>query len=196
MVVLKFIDRHPIIAIAIAWLIYRLAACNERKNILKSLRAELDIQKNWLGTPWSKERASELTNVGHFVYKIATTSVDNAIVRGATLLLNRDLMKSLVSYRQTLDSLNQLIDASRSFQSNVELWDTSKINEDVKSRMLKLIQIIHSEGIGDDNNKDAAHFAFKDLEKQIQREENSKILLIFWLFTNINLFSLKELICK
>lgn len=192
---MDIVKKPTVITVIAAWVIYRLGVWNERSNVLRALKSELSIQELWLRTSWPKERDSELKDIGYFVYKITTTSVDNAIVRGSTLLLNRNLIDSLVAYRQAIDNLNQLIDASRSFQSNVELWDKSKKSTDIKDRMLTLVRAIHSEGIAD-NNKPAAHSAFSRLEAQIKKEKDSKFIPIFWLATNINLFPLKESICK
>lgn len=194
------IGNHPglsiILTAIIAWLVYRIGVWNERKSVLRAIQAELDeSHQYWLRTSWPESRREEITGFKAFVFKIETTAINGAISRGGSLFLNNNLINVLVGYKQAISNLNQLIESSHQFQSNVELWDENEQSEGIKNRGIELQQRLHISGIGD-SDKGAAHSKYQNVRTEINKEKNSKALPIIWLLTGLSFFRLKEFICK
>jgi len=196
----RTIDRHPSVSLILtalaAWLVHRIASWNERKNVLRAIKTELDTaHQYWLRNSWPESRTRKITDYRPFVFKIETTAADNAIVRGSILFINDKLIEALIAYKQAISSFNQLVDSAHSFQSNIELWDKSKRTKDIEDHAIFLQQRLHEKGIGDDTIP-AAHLMYKNLKSELDREDNSKVLPIIWLITGFSFFRIKEFICK
>lgn len=182
-----------------AWILYRIGVYNTRGNVLNSIDPDVDVHQSWLRTAWPEKRTKEIeANKDFFrsiVFKIETTGIESAITRGGNLFLNPDLIKSLVNYNQSISNLNQLINLYQNFISHAEIWDKTSLREEYVPRALKLYIVLHIGGIGgiDDTG---AHTAYQSFRKEFGKEKSSKVLPLIWLLTGINLFRLKEWVCK
>ena len=189
--VLNFINENPILAIIAGWLVYRFGIWSERKNILLSLPIELEIHAWWFNQEY---KVTKIEDINYFVFKVATTTLDNAIIRGSVLFINSGLIEALITYKQKITSFNQLVDSAQSFYSNSDLHSSST-EEKLKKHMTDLIQDIHVVGIGSSTTR-AAYSGYTLLMKEIEKERNLYILPFIWTLTGINLFKFKEFIYK
>lgn len=196
--IIQFIDNHSGMAIVIAWLIYRFGIWNERKGIINAIDEELENQKKWFESP---HYTNTVNTIRFTQFTPATTNaIDNAIIKGPFIFLNNKLVASLVSYRQSIHTFNQIVNIYQSFSLTPDLWDSNDPDKNPKNinlhkHALDLLHNIHDFGIGNERNS-AAHTTFIYLREQVLIEKKSKILPIIWLITGINLFRLKEFICK
>jgi len=123
---IQFLDEHAgviaLLALLVAWLVYRVDHWSERRGVIRGLEAELDMHGSWVGNQYCEKDRGSWPNPDYMVFKLSTVAVDNAIARGPSLFLNRDLSTSLIRYRQVVSHLNQLIDKQMAFQANPDLW--------------------------------------------------------------------------
>ena len=179
-------------AVLVAWIVYRAGQWNERQGVIRGLAAELKMHEQWVGKPYGEtDRGS--WEPDYMVFKLSTVAIDNAIARGPGLFLNGNLTVILVSYRQVVSHLNQLIDKATDFQVVAELWRDPRPAEQVASAK-QLVDSVHIQGIGDDSvleQKPAAHFFFKQVMEQLRLENDSRALRVVWAITTLNLFSLR-----
>lgn len=187
-----------VITAIVAWVLYRIGIWNTRSNILKAIEAELDTgPQHWLRTDWPESRTTELIAdkdfIKRIVFKIETIAIDSAIARGGNLFLNRNLIRALIAFKQSVSNFNQLVDSCNNFISNSEVWNNRKA--DIEKRALDLYVAIHIKGIGGSNDGHA-RTAYLSIRKELTKELNSRMMPIIWLFTGINFFRLKEFVCK
>lgn len=96
------------LAVLGAWIQYRIVIFNERKRILVSLRALLNISQWWIGTSYSEyTNKSEWFDPGKSVYKIDTSIIPNII---SSNLIKKELSKQLSYFIQLVNRFNQRID--------------------------------------------------------------------------------------
>lgn len=179
-------------AIVITWLTYRFGIWSKRNSILSSIQKELELHKGWVGTEYTTKVSYDPSwkQLGYVVFKISTIAIDNAISQGSDVFLNKDLLESLIGYRQRVIQFNQLIDETMEFQSNPELWKNP--TKKLKDRMHDLTCQVHWYGIGD--SKQPLTYTYFQLTKyNLQKELDSKIIPIIWLITNVNIFWIKKL---
>lgn len=197
--ILVFFDKHPVVALFAAWIIYRLGPWNERKNTLRSLDTELSIHKEWMGTPYSTiNDISDFSDIRRQVFKLSTTAIDNAISKGSGLFLNTSLTNSLIEYKQLVYNFNQTVDSSNALRSSPELWDGKDPNipdTPLKKRVIEVMKLIHTKGIGNTSNQ-AGHAYFLKLTEEITNEKQTFILLWLWFLLGVNLFWLKKYIMR
>jgi hypothetical protein len=176
-----------VIGAAFVWLVYRAGQWNERQGVIRGLEAELSMHAQWVDKPYrEKDRGS--WDPDYMVFKLSTVAIDNAIARGPGLFLNRNLTVILVSYRQVVGHLNQLIDKATDFQVVAELWHDPRPADQVTAAK-QLVDSVHIQGIGDDlglQQKPAAHFFFKMVMEQLRLENDSRALRVVWAITALN----------
>jgi hypothetical protein len=179
-------------AVLVAWIVYRAGQWNERQGVIRGLEAELKMHGQWVGKPYGeKDRGS--WDPDYMVFKLSTVATDNAIARGPGLFLNSNLTVILVSYRQVVAHLNQIIDKTTDFQVVAELWRDPRPADQVTAAK-QLVDSVHIQGIGDDSGlqqKPAAHFFFKQVLEQLRLENDSRALRVMWAITGLNLFVLR-----
>jgi hypothetical protein len=132
-----------------------------------------------------KDRGS--WNPDYLVFKLVTVATDNAIARGPGLFLNRDLTTALVSYRQVIGHLNQLIDKATDFQVVAELWRSPQPADQVLAAK-QLVESVHIVGIGNEGleQKPAAFQFFKLVTEQLRIENESRVIRWTWAITAVN----------
>lgn len=140
-------------------------------------------------TQRGRDQIVDRTDLTKMVYKLGTVGIDNAVTRGGSLLLNRDLLRALVSYRQVVGHLNQSIDSAMALQANPELWLAGPPKALV-NRMIDLTDAIHLFAIGDDAMGQANAW-FGVLQAELSKERRTRVLPIIWILTGINLLPLK-----
>jgi hypothetical protein len=119
------------------------------------------------------------------VFKLSTVAVDTAIAAGPSLFLNRQLLTALVSYRQTVSHLNQLIGRAEALQANAEMWRRFP-NRRLTTRMKELLDKVHYVGIGhsgegrSDEGHEAAHWDFEQVDRELRREESLRVRAAIW----------------
>jgi hypothetical protein len=167
------------LAIAAAWLQYRINIINERERILKSLSALLDVVGKWAGASYSTNyNDRNWFDPGRSVYKIDVSIVPNII---SSSLIEKELSSLLTYFVELICRLNQRIDTYDQFiYSDVNLFlkasslfdkklqylnyedcyyeiEKLKNTEDEKDSILhdyidkvyRLNKIVHVDGIGD-----------------------------------------------
>lgn len=184
-------EKLALLGVLVAWLVYRFDRWSERRGVLTALENELELHRIWVGNAYGVSKRGSWTNPAEMVFKLATVAVDNAIVRGPSLFLNRDLGARLVGYRQVASHMNQLIDQAIAVQSNAEVW-VAHPHPELLARLLGMIEAIHLQGIGDLNPPFAAHWHFQRVVTEMNREKRSKVLPFIWAVTGVNLFFLKR----
>jgi hypothetical protein len=195
--VVQFLDQHAgvlaLLALVAAWIIFRIDRWSERRGVLRGVEAELAMHALWVGNQYSEKDRGSWPNPDYTVFKLATVAIDNAIARGPSLFLNRDLSTSLIMYRQVVSHFNQWIDKLMAFQANPELWVKTPSPDLVKSAV-QLIEALHIAGIGDASlqHPPAAYLHYVQVTNQLQRENDSKVLPLIWLVIGINLFGPKH----
>jgi len=175
-----------ILGAAFVWLVYRAGQWNERQGVIRGLEAELDMHGRWVGTQYfEKDRGH--WDADYVVFKLSTVATDNAIVRGPGLFLNRDLTVALVSYRQVVGHVNQLIDKATDFQVVAELWRKARPAEQVAAAQ-QLVESVHIAGIGNETleQKPAAYVFFKMVMQQLRLEHQSRALAVLWAVFGLN----------
>ena len=178
-----------LVAILVAWWIYRSQQSGERRGVLDGVDAELRLHASWVSAPyqfdcwpssdtwWAKERLSDLSNRQPvpLVNRLSTVAIDAAIAQGPALFINPQLVYALVQYRQRAEQLNQLIDNAMSFQSSTELWKDRPVPELIEHFAFATAWI-HWIGIGSLNNpenRDGAHRHFVIAAIELEREKNA-----------------------
>jgi hypothetical protein len=175
-----------ILGAAFVWLVYRAGQWNERQGVIRGLEAELDMHGRWVGTQYfEKDRGH--WDADYVVFKLSTVATDNAIVRGPGLFLNRDLTVALVSYRQVVGHVNQLIDKATDFQVVAELWRKPRAAEQAAAAQ-QLVESVHVAGIGNETleQKPAAYVFFKMVMQQLRLEHDSGALALLWAVFGLN----------
>ncbi len=187
----QFLDQHAgvlaLLALVAAWIIYRIDRWSERGGVIRGLVAELDMHGQWVGNQYGESHRGSWPDPDYLVFKLVTVAVDNAIARGPSLFLNRDLSTSLVMYRQVVGHFNQLIERLMAFQATPELWSPHPPAH-VVAYAVGLIESVHIGGIGDGSlqGRAAAYVFYMQMTHQLSRERDSKILPVIWLVTGIN----------
>ncbi|MFH1535511.1 MAG: hypothetical protein ABIC96_00345 [Patescibacteria group bacterium] len=186
-----FSNEIAVTAIIITWFIYRFGIWSKRISVLNSIQKELELHKDWVNPEYTTNVSYDPSwkDLGYVVFKISTVAIDNAITQGNDVLLNKDLLESLIGYRQRVVQFNQLIDEAINFQSNPELWD--KPTKKLQNRMLELTCQVHWYGIGD-SKQPLTHTYLKLTKQNLQKELDSKFIPLIWLITNINFFGIKK----
>ena len=148
----QFLDQHAgvfaLLALVVAWLVYRIDRWSERRGVIRGLEAELDMHGAWVGNQYNESHRGTWPDPDYLVFKLVTVALDNAIARGPSLFLNRDLSITLVRYSQVVGHFNQLIDRLMAFQATPELWSPHPPAHMV-AYAVGLIKSIHIGGIGD-----------------------------------------------
>lgn len=184
-------------AIIASWLIYRLGVWTERNRVLLSLSKELELHAAWLNSSYEDGKVADpgWNEKSYIVFKLSTVATDHAITVGPNLFLNKNLIESMVGYRQRVSQFNQLIEAAMIYQANYDLW--TRGSEDVDLHMMNLTGQIHWYGIGTNNsNRQFGHYYYLKVKHELQQEQSSIFLPILWFLTNLNLFRVKRWLCK
>jgi hypothetical protein len=120
-----------LIAIAVAWWIYRSQQAAARQGILDAVSAELTLDRSWVGGPykpgdwpdpadpagwWARDRLRDMKEHSPFVNKLSTVAVDAAIAQGPALFINPMLVVALVQYRQRAAQLTSALTMRRPSQ--------------------------------------------------------------------------------
>lgn len=184
-------EKLALLGAVIVWLVYRADRWTTRRAVLDGVRRELTLHSAWVGTAYPGAMHGSWTDPSYLVYKLGTVAIDDAIVRGSSVLLNRELISSLVVYRQVVEHFNQLVDQAMAFQARPELWQQHPPQQLV-DHMLTLIEAVHIVGIGDLTAQKSAHWHLKVTENEFNREWDSKVLPLIWAVTGINLLFLKR----
>jgi hypothetical protein len=179
-----------LLGVLVVWAVYRLERWNVRRAVLEGLTYELSVHNRWVGE--GKECAKDMTGnwkeKTYLVHRLGTLAIDDAIVRGPEILLNRQLRINLVVYRQVLTHFNQLIDQAMAFQAIPELW-VAKPSPDIEKHMLQLIEAVHIAGIGasaEEENR-AAHWFFMQVVPELEREAKLGAWARIWGVTGFDL---------
>ena len=193
---IQYLDQHAgviaLLALVVAWLVYRIDRWATRGGVIRGLAAELAMHGGWVSNQYG-ENSRGSWPASHVVYKLSTVAIDDAIIRGPSLFLNRDLDVTLVRYRQVVSHLNQLIESHMAFLANPGLYSAHPPAELV-ARAIRLVEVVHIEGIGVASAEHPAAYVFySQVTFQLSRERDSKVLPLIWLVTGINLFALKRL---
>src|ERR1700737_3573611 len=184
-------EKVALVGVAIIWVVYRIGQWNERRGVIRGLENELEMHGNWVGIPRGPRKRGPFTDPGYMVFKLATVAVDNAIARGPSLFLNRDLTPGLVRYRQVVSHLNQLIEMTINPQANAELWSTTPPPAALVQKAIQYVEAVHIDGIGDmASHPPAAHAFFRGVMDELDRERDSKVLPISGAATSLNFFFL------
>lgn len=189
-----------VLGVLVIWLVYRLGSAAERGGVIRGVDAELEMHRPWVGGGYSNAaQIIDRSDLTKMVYKLSTVAIDNAVARGPSLFLNRNLINELVAYRQVVGHLNQHIDAAMAFQASPDLWLkgrwTSSRQKELAVQMVDLTDSIHLFAIGD-QRMGQAHAHFHLLCTQLRMEKDSKVLPLLWLVTGINLFPLKPALLR
>jgi hypothetical protein len=159
-----------LIAIVVAWWIYRSQQAGARQGILDAVSAELALHRSWVGDGyqpdewpdpadpaawWAPDRLRKMTQHSPFVNKLSTVAIDSAIAQGPALFINPRLVVALVQYRQRAAQLNQRIDTATAFAAAPELW-TARPSPNLVEHFVQLTADIHWGGIGP-ADRDGAH---------------------------------------
>lgn len=184
-------EKVALLGAIVVWLVYRADRWSQRRGLLVGVVNEVSLHKPWIGNAYPANLRGSFKDPTHMVYKVGTVAIDDAIVRGASLLLNRQLFDSLVVYRQVVGNFNQLIDQAMSFQANPELW-TANPPQGMVDHMLELIEGVHLLGIGDLTNKASHWMLVKQVEPALDDELASQVVPVIWAVTGVNLFFLRH----
>jgi hypothetical protein len=183
-------EKVALFGAAIVWVVYRADRWSQRKGLINGVSSELTLHKPWVGKPYPPTKGN--WDKTHMPYKLATIAIDDAIVRGPSLFLNRDLSSDLVVYRQLIGHYNQLVDQLMAFQAATpQLWVQSP-PQHLLDRVLELIAAAHLLGIGDIANSKAAHWGYVEAGDELGREQTTKVLPVIWAITGFNFFFLKR----
>ena len=176
-----------VLGVGVVWIVYRLERWSTRAAVLEGLRNELSLHSLWVGKPYPLALHGSWKEKTYLVHRLGTVAIDDAIVRGPGILLNRQLGINLVIYRQVLTHFNQLIDQAMAFQARPELW-VANPSKHMVDHMLELIEAVHLAGIGGDQDGDnkAAHWYFKHVETELEQEDKIRVMTVVWGVTAIN----------
>ena len=194
----QFLDLHAgvlaLLALLLAWLLYRLDRWSQRSGVLRGLRVELDMHGRWVGNPYSETDRGSWPDPDYLVFKLVTVATDDAIARGPSLFLNPDLSAALINYRQVIGHFNQLIDKQMAFQANADLFSPQRPQYLVDAAV-QMTESIHIQGIGDASlqHPPAAYLFYKQVVDLLDREHDAGMLAAIWFLTGRNLFPLKDL---
>lgn len=163
-----------ILSVLVVWVVYRLDRWNVRRAVLEGLTYELSVHNRWVGEgkEYTKDMRGQWKEKTYLVHRLGTVAIDDAIVRGPEILVNRQLRINLVVYRQVLTHFNQLIDQAMAFQAAPDLW-VAKPSSDIENHMFELLEAVHIAGIGASahgENK-AAHWYFMQVVPELEREQ-------------------------
>lgn len=180
----------------ITWIFYRIGKADERNTVLESFAKEIGIHSQWMSNQYPDHvfTDSNWRNLNYIVFKLSTVAIDNAISKGPSLFLNKDLVTELVIYRQLVNNFNQIIESAQQFQSGSDLWKNKKPPKKLADRMAELTGLIHWYGIGNSMQSSSAHNAFDRINHNLQDERNTRIIGMIWFITSINLFRFKRFI--
>jgi len=178
-----------------AWIGYRAGRWSERRGVLAELDAELLMHANLVGTPYGELDRGTWSDPDYVVYKLSTVAVDNAIVRGPALFLNKDLGPALVRYRQVISQLNQMIDRITNLQVAAVTGSKPRPPDQVKAA-IQLLESVHLQGIGDHgtSKQAGAHVFHNFAQDELRREQDSIAVSAVWAVSGLNLSSLNVLL--
>jgi hypothetical protein len=185
-------EKVALLGALIVWVVYRADRWTQRRGLIDGVARELTLHKAWIGTPYPPSMKGSWTDPSHMPYKLWTVAVDDAIIRGPSLFLNRDLNSDLIVYRQIIGHYNQLVDQLMAFQASPLLWVPNAQQAGLEAHTITLIEAVHLLGIGDVANSKAAHWAYLEVGDELGREQTTKILPIIWAIIGINLYFLKR----
>lgn len=184
-----------VVALVSAWIVYRLQRREERKGVLASLDAELELHKGWVGgvpgytretwrvDDWFKDPETGEPDWHKIVYKLSTVATDNAIQVGPALFINRGLVAALVMYKQRAAQFNQLIDDMAAFRGSPELWLDSPQRDDLRQQLKLLAGMVHMSGIADDKTFPyGANHAYHVVTDSLRAERTESVWRQFWWF--------------
>jgi hypothetical protein len=174
-----------LIAVVVAWLVFRIDRWDAREGLIRALETELAMHRLWVGSPYRADSVGTWPQPDYMVFKLATVAVDEGIVRGGSLFTNPGLVISLVGYRQAASNLTQLIDKAMYFQANPELWVKDPPDALVEY-MVKLTEAIHIQGIGDDELRVGAHAHYRQVLAELKRERESRLLPAVWFLSSLH----------
>jgi hypothetical protein len=190
-----------VVALAAAWVIYRLQKREERNGVLAALDAELSLYEAWVGGDgykpgmWARGYSERWWGgpkgaIDKVVYKISTVATDSAIALGPSLFMNRALVRALVNYRQRAQQLNQLIDDMSAFRTDqaalyLPADDHAAIaaRDALRAQLDGLAGMVHEGGIGSENT-DGANRHYRAVRDALRREQGAsraRRWLWFWL---------------
>lgn len=183
-------EKIALVGAAIVWVVYRADRWSQRRGLIDGIASELTLHKRWVGDPYPPAPGN--WHKTHMPYKLGTVAIDDAIVRGPSLFLNRDLGSNLVIYRQLIGHYNQLVDALIAFQAATsDLW-LQNPPQHLLDRDIELITAVHLLGIGDVANSKAAHWGYVEAVDELGREQTTKVLPVIWAITGFNFYFLKR----
>ena len=195
---IQLLDQHAGVlgfaALLVAWLLYRLDRSTQRSGVLRGLEVELEMHGRWVSNPYNESDRGSWPDPDYLVFKLVTVATDDAIARGPSLFLSRDLSAALINYRQVIGHLNQLIDKQMDFQANPELYDPHRPQYLVDAAV-QMTESIHIQGIGDASlqHPPAAYLFYEQLMDRLGRERDAPKLAAVWCVTGLNLLPLKDL---
>lgn len=194
----QLLDKHAgvlaLVALILAWLLYRLDRWRQRSGVLRGLNAELAMHGMWVGHPYSERDRGSWPDPDYLVYKLVTVATDDAITRGPGLFLNPLLSTALIAYRQVIGHFNQLIDKQMDFQGNVELYGLPR-RQDLVDAAVQMTESIHIQGIGDASlEHPAAAFVFyNQVVTQLGLERDvAPTGVVLWFVSGLNVFPLQR----
>ena len=183
---LRWLEEHAalltlivaVVAIVIAWVIYRLDDWHEREGVLRALEAELDHHKSWVGNQYHRGMVNpQWADPDYMVFKLATAAVDSAIGRGPGLFVYGDMVAALVRYRQRIETFNQYIDAATYQQTALSLLTHPP--KRAVDRIVGLTTQIHVTAIGD-RTMSGAYLEYERLTEAIQKERCTSARVMVW----------------
>lgn len=186
--VTAWVDRHggavALVAVLVAWYVYRDNLRSQRKGVLDSLDRELEMHRTWVDNEypgvaprWWEENDTRLLTTT--IFKLSIVAVDAAIANGPSLFLNRQLLPALVGYRQTVGQFNQLVDQAQALEANSELWHRFPSRRLIR-RLRGLVRAAHDGGIGHSTGSGAYHY-FQQATLALRRERRMRVRAAIWL---------------
>jgi hypothetical protein len=184
-------EKVALLGAVIVWVVYRADRWSQRRGLITGVVSELTLHKRWVGDPYPPTHQGNWHKT-HMPYKLGTIAIDDAIVRGPSLFLNRNLSSDLVVYRQLIGHYNQLVNQLMAFQAATpDLW-LQNPPQHLLNRVNELLAAVHFLGIGDIANSKAAHWGYAEAGDELGREQTTKVLPVIWAITGFNLFFLKR----
>ncbi|MGA3185039.1 MAG: hypothetical protein ABSE52_10625 [Candidatus Dormibacteria bacterium] len=185
-----------VVALLVAWGIFREQQSTQRRGVIAGVSAELRLHEPWVGGAydpngwpsiedplgwWARDRLLEGENPTPLVYRLSTVATDAAIQSGPGLFVNPRLVSALVEYRQRVANLNQMIDNAMALQSGADFW-TTRAGSVARAHFAEATARIHWVQIGDANS-DGAYAHFMSVNHELSRERvvgRRAYFLWFW----------------
>jgi len=168
----------------VGWGVYRYGLLNERRNTISAIKTELNIHRLWFRTPWAKGNYARVyAGKCPIVFKVSTTAIDNAIIKGTSLFINSRLIAILGMYRQRLANFNQYIDIADAMRSNIS-------NPTMAKNLESVLEVAHEDGIGTESTH-GMNSALALLDEAI-KDESSKPYLR-WLLLGSQIKEVKDI---